>query len=83
MLAEQARDHSFLFVDFYTNSVGHDACQPPGVKWEGTVTTSQAAAIHPNATGMAAVGAFALATFKPPLRRTARTFGFQTRWRRT
>ena len=56
MLAEQARKHSAAFVDSYTNAADHDACQPPGVKWaKGTAPTSSATAMHPNATGMAAV----------------------------
>ena len=61
MLADQAGQHGAVFVDPYSRSPGHDACQAPGVKWvEGTVPTSAAAAIHPNTAGMEAVAGFAL-----------------------
>jgi hypothetical protein len=61
MLADQARNHGAVFVDSYAGSLGHDASQLPGVRWvEGVVTTSPAALVHPNATGMQAVTAFAL-----------------------
>ena len=53
MLADQAGKHDAVFVDSYAGSVGHDACQRPGVRWvEGTATTSTAAPDHPNAIGM-------------------------------
>jgi lysophospholipase L1-like esterase len=63
MLADQAGDHGAVFVDVYARSLGHDACQLPGVKWvEGTVPTSPAFPVHPNALGMEAVAGFALDT---------------------
>lgn len=63
MLADQASQHGAVFVDPYSRSLGHDACQAPGVKWvEGTIPTSAAAAIHPNSAGMAAVAGFVLDT---------------------
>ena len=59
MLAGQAFNHGAVFVDSSAGSLGHDACQLPGVKWvEGTVPTSPAALVHPNATGMQAVATF-------------------------
>ncbi|MGH3830121.1 MAG: SGNH/GDSL hydrolase family protein [Pseudonocardiaceae bacterium] len=65
MLAEQASEHGAVFVDSYGGSLGHDACQLPGVKWvEGLVPTSPAAPVHPNATGMRAVAGFTLATLR-------------------
>ncbi len=61
MLAEQASNHGAVFVDSYAGSLGHDACQLPGAKWvEGTVPTSPAAPVHPNAAGMQAVAALTL-----------------------
>ncbi|MDQ2881362.1 MAG: SGNH/GDSL hydrolase family protein [Actinomycetota bacterium] len=61
MLADQARNHGAVFVDSYAGSLGHDACQQPGVKWvEGTTPTSVAAPDHPNLTGMREVAGFAL-----------------------
>jgi lysophospholipase L1-like esterase len=58
MLADQAAGAGVDFVDTYTPSIGHDACQPPGTKWvEGLVPTAPAAPVHPNALGMAQIGA--------------------------
>lgn len=63
MLADQAFNHGAAFVDSYAGSLGHDACKLPGVKWvEGTVPTSPAAPVHPNAIGMQQVAAFARET---------------------
>ncbi len=57
MLADQASRSGAEFVDTYTPSIGHDACQPPGTKWvEGLVPTAPAAPVHPNALGMRAIG---------------------------
>ncbi|MGH3672142.1 MAG: SGNH/GDSL hydrolase family protein [Pseudonocardiaceae bacterium] len=61
VLTAEANDHDALFVDSYANSLGHDSCQPPATKWvEGTVPTSPAAPVHPNARGMQEVAGFAL-----------------------
>jgi lysophospholipase L1-like esterase len=58
MLADQAAGAGADFVDTYTPSIGHDACQPPGTKWvEGLVPTAPAAPVHPNALGMTKIGA--------------------------
>jgi lysophospholipase L1-like esterase len=64
MLADQAFSHGAAFVDSYGGSTGHDACKLlPGQKWvEGTVPTSPAAPVHPNAIGMQQVAAFARET---------------------
>lgn len=52
MLAEQASDAGVDYVDTYTPTIGHDACQLPGKKWiEGLVPTAPAAPVHPNALG--------------------------------
>lgn len=52
MLATEAAANNATFVDTYTASIGHDACQPTGVKWvEGLIPTSLAAPFHPNALG--------------------------------
>ncbi|GAA5117488.1 SGNH/GDSL hydrolase family protein [Pseudonocardia adelaidensis] len=57
MLAKQAAAAGTEFVDTYTPSIGHDACQPPGTKWvEGLVPTAPAAPVHPNALGMREIG---------------------------
>lgn len=57
MLADEAAAAGTDFVDTYTPSIGHDACQPPGTKWvEGLVPTAPAAPVHPNALGMKKIG---------------------------
>lgn len=44
------------YVDTAAASVGHDVCRPRGQKWyEGQVTTSSAASMHPNDDGMRAI----------------------------
>jgi lysophospholipase L1-like esterase len=53
MLASQAAAGGATFVDTYTSSVGHDACQLPGTRYiEGIVDVQNAIPIHPNALGM-------------------------------
>jgi hypothetical protein len=40
-------------IDWYTASIGHDACQPPVIRWvEPVVPVNAAAPIHPNLGGM-------------------------------
>lgn len=69
MLATQAAAAGATYVDIYGPSVGHDACQLPGVSWvEPLVPLSLAAPVHPNAQGMggtAAVLLDAMATQAP------------------
>jgi lysophospholipase L1-like esterase len=56
MLARVAAANGAEYVDAYTPSVGHDACQPPGLRWvEPLVPANLAAPIHPNALGMLGV----------------------------
>ena len=53
MLATQAAANGAVLVDWYAASVGHDACQPPGLKWvEGAAPMNAAAPVHPNLLGM-------------------------------
>jgi lysophospholipase L1-like esterase len=53
MLAQQAAANNATYVDAYTPSIGHDACQPPCRRWvEPLAPASPAAPVHPNATGM-------------------------------
>jgi lysophospholipase L1-like esterase len=50
--------HRSVFVDTYTPSIGHDACQLETVKWvEPVVPTAPAAPVHPNARGEAGMAA--------------------------
>ena len=52
MVAAAARRAGDTFVDTYTPSIGHDACQHGGTKWvEGLIPTSAAVPMHPNARG--------------------------------
>ena len=53
MLAAQAAANGAEVVDWYGASVGHDACQPPVIRWvEPVVPVNAAAPIHPNLGGM-------------------------------
>ena len=55
MLADQAATAGASIVDWYTASIGHDACQLPAIKWvEPVAPTSPAAPLHPNLDGMKA-----------------------------
>jgi lysophospholipase L1-like esterase len=52
MLARTAAANGATFVDTYTATIGHDACQPPAVKdVEGLIPTSLAYPFHPNGRG--------------------------------
>jgi lysophospholipase L1-like esterase len=54
-----------VFVDTYTPSLGHDACQLPTVKWvEPVVPTEPAAPVHPNARGEAGMAAAVIAAMR-------------------
>jgi hypothetical protein len=54
MLARTARAHGAGYVDTYTSSVGHDACQLPLVAWvNGAVVVPPSFPAHPNQLGMA------------------------------
>jgi hypothetical protein len=62
MLAQQAAANRAGFVDSYTASIGHDACQLPGTRWvEPVVPTTPAAPVHPNLFGMQGYAAAVLA----------------------
>ncbi len=53
MLAAQAAANSASVIDWYTASIGHDACQPPAIRWvEPAAPASPAAPVHPNLFGM-------------------------------
>ena len=54
MLATQAAAAGVTYVETYGPSVGHDACQPPGLRRiEPLAPLSPAAPVHPKALGMA------------------------------
>jgi lysophospholipase L1-like esterase len=61
MLAYQAAANGATFVDTYTPTIGHDACQETGIRWvERLIPTSPAAPVHPNVLGMQAVASAVL-----------------------
>jgi lysophospholipase L1-like esterase len=62
MLAQQARANGARYVDAYTPSIGHDACQLPTARWvEPVVPNTPAAPVHPNLFGMQGYAAAVLA----------------------
>jgi lysophospholipase L1-like esterase len=65
-LAKQARAKKAKLVDAFRASVGHDACQPSGVRWvEPIIGFSGAAPLHPNQLGMECTAVAALAVISP------------------
>ena len=70
MLAEQAAKNDATLVDAFAASIGHDACQAPGVRWvEPVLGASGAPPVHPNQLGMectAVVVTAAIAPTAPP-----------------
>ncbi len=55
MIRTQAKANSARYVDLYTPSIGHDACQLVTVRWvEPVVPVLPAFPVHPNSNGMAA-----------------------------
>jgi lysophospholipase L1-like esterase len=65
-LAKQAAAKRTTLVDAFAASVGHDACQPPGVRWvEPILGFSGAAPVHPNRLGMECTAVVALAVIAP------------------
>jgi lysophospholipase L1-like esterase len=67
MLSAQAAVNGAVFVDTYTPSIGHDACQLPTVRWvEPVVPVNPAAPIHPNAAGMQGMAQAVLAAVQAP-----------------
>ncbi len=63
MLATQATANGAVYVNTYTDSIGHDVCQPPWRQWVmGLVPTAPAAPFHPDAAGEAAMARRVVAT---------------------
>ncbi|HMG27398.1 MAG TPA: SGNH/GDSL hydrolase family protein [Acidimicrobiia bacterium] len=66
MLATQAAADDAVLVDAFAAGLGHDACQPPGVRWvEPIATASPAAPGHPNRLGMECTAVAVLAAVAP------------------
>jgi hypothetical protein len=54
-IKNRATLHGAFYVDTYTPSIGHDACQPPALRWvEPVAPAADAAPVHPNRFGMQA-----------------------------
>jgi lysophospholipase L1-like esterase len=67
MLAQQAAANGAQFVDVYTASIGHDACNPPCHRWvEPLAPSLPAAPLHPNVHGMEATADIVLGRPPPP-----------------
>jgi lysophospholipase L1-like esterase len=65
MIEAEAEAAGAVFVDTYTPSIGHDACQPPVVRWVEPVPPGHIAApVHPNLGGMQAVAQVVLASMQ-------------------
>jgi hypothetical protein len=51
-LREEARNTGAVFVDTFPHSIGHDVCQPPGMRWiEPLFGSLTGVPVHPNAIG--------------------------------
>jgi lysophospholipase L1-like esterase len=69
MLADEAVANDATLVDAFIASIGHDACQAPGVRWVEPVLGASGAPVHPNQLGMectAVVVSDAIAPTAPP-----------------
>ncbi len=52
VIKQAAQSNNATYVDTFTSSIGHDACQAPGTAWlNGIVPTSPAFPLHPNLAG--------------------------------
>jgi GDSL-like lipase/acylhydrolase family protein len=58
MLATQAAAHGATIVNWYSASIGHDACKGSGTRWvEPLIPSELTAPVHPNKAGMAGAAA--------------------------
>ncbi len=63
MLRQRAAAAGARFVDTWTPSLGHDACETASIRWiEPLLPTAQAASLHPNARGEQGMADAVLAT---------------------
>jgi hypothetical protein len=67
MLAATSAANGAEFVDTYLDSVGHDVCTLPPVRWfEGVVPTAPAFPLHPNGLGEQSMGRSVLRVLGKP-----------------
>ena len=72
MLAEQAAANDATYIDIYTSSIGHDACQIPALAWvNGLVVVPPSYPAHPNLLGLVNSGAVVGAAIRAQLARVA------------
>jgi lysophospholipase L1-like esterase len=65
MLANEAAAGGATLIDWYTASIGHDACKPPGIKWvEAAIPMSGVTPVHPNLAGMLAASDLVVAAIR-------------------
>jgi hypothetical protein len=51
-LKQEAANTGAVFVNTFANSIGHDVCERPGVRWiEPLIGSLTGVAVHPNAMG--------------------------------
>ncbi len=59
MLESEAGAGDATYVDTFTHSIGHDACQPPSVRWVNPIiATNGGISVHPDPTGEAEMATF-------------------------
>ena len=72
MEAAQAAANGASYIDIYTSSIGHDACQIPTVAWvNGLVLVPPSFPAHPNQLGLANAGRVVAAAIEQRLTGTA------------
>jgi lysophospholipase L1-like esterase len=64
MLRAQAAANRSVYVDTYSPSIGHDACQPSATRWVEPVFEAAGVPLHPNAAGMQGMASAILATIR-------------------
>jgi lysophospholipase L1-like esterase len=66
MIAAQAAANGAGLIDWYSASIGHDACKPPGLRWvEPLIPANAAAPVHPNLLGMIGAAKLVVAAAGP------------------
>jgi hypothetical protein len=64
-IRNRAVAHGVVYVDTYEPSIGHDACQPPAIRWvEPVAPAADAAPVHPNRFGMEATASAVRASMR-------------------
>jgi lysophospholipase L1-like esterase len=65
MLADRAAAGRATVVDAFAASIGHDACQAPGIRWVEPLLGASGAPLHPNQLGMECIATTVLAVIAP------------------